>query len=247
MLLYHDLVPWYRLVDPPADHEDEAASYAAALLRAAAPPIETFLELGAGAGHNAFFMKQHFRCTLTDLSSDMQALSRELNQDCEHVVGDMRTLRLGRTFDAVMIHDAIMYMTTLDELRAAVTTAFVHTRPGGAALFAPDCVRETFRDHANLMTADDGPRSLRGVEWAWDPDPADDTFAVEYALLLRDGGLVSSVHDRHCRGVFAREVWTSILDRTGFVLQAIRTADDGTEVFVGRRATEETLGKDGKP
>ncbi len=33
--------------------------------------------------------------------------SRELNPDCEHVLGDMRTLRLGRTFDAVFVHDAV--------------------------------------------------------------------------------------------------------------------------------------------
>ena len=241
MLLYGDLVPWYRLVDPPADHEEEAAGYAAALMRAASPPVETFLELGAGAGHNAFFMKQHFRCTLTDVSADMQALSRELNQDCEHILGDMRTLRLGRTFDAVMIHDAIMYMTTVDDLRAAVTTAFVHTRPGGAALFAPDCLRESFRDRSTLMSADDGARSLRGVEWAWDPDPDDETFLVEYALLLRDGDLVSSVHDRHHEGVFSRRVWTRVLEDAGYnVTYAPRRLEDGTqeEVFVGRKAAE---------
>jgi hypothetical protein len=120
-------------------------------------------------------------------------------------------------------------------------TAFVHTRPGGAALFAPDCVRETFRDHANLMTADDGPRSLRGVEWAWDPDPADDTFTVEYALLLRDGGLVSSVHDRHQEGLFARELWTRLLEGVGFAVDvAPRPLDDDStdEVFVGRRTRD---------
>ena len=150
MLIYGDLVSWYRLVDPTADHEDEATAYLKALDRAATPPAETLLELGAGAGNNAFFLKQRFRCTLTDPSPEMQALSRELNDDCEHLLGDMRTLRLGRTFDTVMIHDAIMYMTTEDDLRAAITTAFVHTRPGGAALVAPDCVREAFHDKRDI-------------------------------------------------------------------------------------------------
>jgi len=28
---------------------------------------------------------------------------------------------------------------------------------------------------------------MRGVEWAWDQDPADTRYLVEYALLLRDG------------------------------------------------------------
>src|SRR4051812_46619548 len=97
--LYDELVPWYRLLDPPEDHRDEAASYQQALERAASPRPETLLDLGAGAGHNAVHMKQRFRCTLTDLSEAMLGLSRALNPECEHVAGDMRTLRLGRTFD----------------------------------------------------------------------------------------------------------------------------------------------------
>lgn len=32
----------------------------------------------------------------------------------------MRTLRLGRTFDAVFAHDVVDYMTTEDDLRQAV-------------------------------------------------------------------------------------------------------------------------------
>ena len=50
----------------------------------------------------------------------------------------MRTLRLQRQFDAVLVHDAVAYMTTRADLAALVAaTAFAHTRPGGAALFAP--------------------------------------------------------------------------------------------------------------
>ena len=48
----------------------------------------------------------------------MLALSATLNPECEHLEGDMRTLRLGRTFDVVFIHDAISYLTTEDDLRA---------------------------------------------------------------------------------------------------------------------------------
>ncbi|HEX6100907.1 MAG TPA: class I SAM-dependent methyltransferase [Thermoanaerobaculia bacterium] len=238
MLLYRELVDWYRLVDPPADHADEAAAYQAALERAAAPRPETLLEIGAGAGHNALHLKRRFRCTLADLSPEMSALSRELNPDCEHVLGDMRTLRLGRTFDAVLLHDAVMYMTSEADLRAAIETAFVHLRPGGAAVFAPDWVRETFREQTNLLEAEDGGRALRGIEWSWDPDPSDDTYIAEYAFLLRDGMDVRSVHDRHVEGVFSRATWMRLLEEAGFrVATFARPLDDETfdEVFVGTR------------
>lgn len=40
-LLYSELVSWYRLVDPTEDHQDEAASYQAALESAASPSPQT--------------------------------------------------------------------------------------------------------------------------------------------------------------------------------------------------------------
>lgn len=237
-LLYGELVSWYRLLDPPEDHLDEAVCYQEAIERAASPGAETLLELGAGAGHNAFHLKRRFRCTLTDVSEPMQSLSRKLNPECEHLAGDMRTLRLGRVFDAVLVHDAVMYMTTEEDLRAAARTAFVHTRPGGAAIFAPDCVRETFQEGTTVHAGDGGARSLRCLEWTWDPDPSDTTFITEYAFLLRQGTEVKAVHDRHIEGVFARATWIHVLTGAGFrVAPKARPLGDGEfdEVFLCRR------------
>jgi hypothetical protein len=237
-MLYRELVPWYRLVDPPADHADEAASYQAALERAASGPAETLLELGAGAGHNASHLKRRFRCTLTDLSEPMLALSRELNPECEHALGDMRTLRLGRTFDAVLVHDAVMYITNEEDLLAAARTAFLHTRPGGAALFAPDYVSETFLEKTDLIAGADGGRALRALEWSWDPDPSDGTFVTEFAFLLRDGGGVTAVHDRHVEGLFPRATWFRVLGGAGYEVETVeRPVGEGEvdEVFLCRR------------
>jgi trans-aconitate methyltransferase len=238
-LLYRELVPWYRLVDPPADHFDEAECYRAALERAASPPAETLLELGAGAGHNALHLKRRFRCTLTDVSEDMLGLSRALNPECEHLVGDMRTLRLNRSFDAVLVHDAVTYMTSEAELAAAARTAFVHTRPGGAALFAPDELRDNFRERTILLEGQEGERALRGLEWTWDPEPSDDTCLAEYALLLREGDRVQAVHDRHLVGLFSRNTWLRILEEAGYRVELTpRPLDEAgqfDEVFLCRR------------
>lgn len=237
-VLYGELTPWYRLLDPPADHREEAEAFTAAFDRVVSPRPETLLELGAGAGHNALHLRERFRCTLTDLSPAMQELSRALNPTCEHHQGDMRTLRLDRTFDAVLVHDAVCYMTSEADLRAAALTAFIHTRPGGAALFAPDCVRETFRDHTEWYTGEDEGRAMRCLEWSWDPDPADDTYTVDYAFLVRDGAGVRAVHDRHVEGLFARATWEATLASVGFTVERTRRPlGDGTfdDVFLCRR------------
>lgn len=236
--LYDALTPWYRLLDPPQDHAEEAAAYRAALERAATPAPETLLELGAGAGHNALHLKERFRCTLTDLSPAMLALSRELNPECEHHEGDMRTLRLGRTFDAVLVHDAVSYMLTEADLTAAIRTAWEHTRPGGAALFAPDFLRETFEESTEVYEAEEGNRALRCLEWGWDPDPSDTQVRVEYAFLLRDGTEVQAVHDRHVEGLFPRGTWMRLLEGVGYRVESTRRPNgDGSfdETFLCRR------------
>jgi hypothetical protein len=54
----------------------------------------------------------------------------------------MRSIRLGGTFDCVLLHDAVNYMKSRGDLTDAIATAFIHTAPGGAALFQPDFVTE---------------------------------------------------------------------------------------------------------
>jgi ubiquinone/menaquinone biosynthesis C-methylase UbiE len=129
---YGDLAPWWPLISAPEEYAEEAA-FAATLLR----PARTVLELGSGGGNNAFHLKAEFDLTLVDLSADMLAVSQTLNPECEHVQGDMRSIRLGRTFDAVFVHDAIEYMTTEEDLRQAVQTVYAHCRPGGVARTLP--------------------------------------------------------------------------------------------------------------
>src|SRR5688572_5543710 len=113
-LLYTDLAGWFHLLTPPAEYAEEAAAYRDALVAAAAVRPRTLLELGSGGGNNAFHLKRDFECTLSDLSAPMLEISRAINPECAHLLADMRTLRLGREFDAVFVHDAVMYLTTED-------------------------------------------------------------------------------------------------------------------------------------
>src|SRR5437879_13038507 len=102
--------------------------------------------------------------TLVDVSPQMLAVSRALNPECDHLQGDIRTLRLGRTFDAVFVHDAVCHMTTESDLRALIQTAFVHCRPGGIALFVADELRETFVPRTDHTAEHSENRSLRYVK-----------------------------------------------------------------------------------
>jgi hypothetical protein len=179
--------------------------------------------------------------TLVDLSPHMLATSRSINPELEHIEGDMRAIRLGREFDAVFVHDAILYMTTEDDLRAAIETAYVHCRPGGVAAFAPE-LKDGFRPSTRHggHDAPDG-RGLRYLEWRWDPDPDDHTYVCDFAYLLREAdGAVRVEHDRHIMGIFSRADWLRLLRDAGFDPQAVafepEEAHPGElEAFVARK------------
>jgi SAM-dependent methyltransferase len=230
MLLYRDLANWWPLLSPPSHYVEEAAELLPLLEPA---PGMSLLELGSGGGSLASHLRGQFTLTLTDLSPGMLAVNRGVNPEAEFTVGDMRTLRLGRLFDRVLIHDAIMYMTSADDLRAALTTARLHLRPGGRVVVLPDCVAETFEPETS-HGGEDGPdgRGLRYLEWSWDPDPDDTTSEVVYALTLRESDRrVRTVQDHHVEGLFPRATWLRVFEEAG--LEARITSDTWRkDVFV---------------
>ena len=239
--LYNELAAWWPLMSAPEDYKEEAAFYGRTLAEACSGPAQTVVELGSGGGNNASHLKSRFTMVLVEPSPGMLQVSRALNPECEHVQGDMRTVRLGRLFDLVFVHDAICYMTTESDVRQAIETAFVHCRPGGAALFAPDHVRENFTPSSDHGGHDNDTHGLRYLEWTWDPDPADSTYLVEYAYLLRTpDGMVRVEHDRHLEGLFSRDVWVRLLKEAGFEPRVVpfdhSELEPGTyEVFVATK------------
>ena len=238
--MYSDLAPWFHLLTHPSDYWDEAAFVTRVVDEVALGEARTLLELGSGGGNNASHLKAHFACTLTDVSPDMLALSRTLNPECEHLEGDMRTLRLGREFDVVFIHDAISYLTTEDDLAAAIETAAVHVRPGGVVILTPDATTEIFRPRTDHGGHDDvDGRSLRYVEWV---HPATgSTYAVDYLIVARGpGDDVRVVHDRHTLGVFPRATWERLVGEAGLELVDTTVANPyelEQAAFVARRRT----------
>lgn len=147
----------------------------------------------------------------------------------------MRTVRLHRTFDAVFIHDAIDYMTTLTDLRQAMETAFVHCKPGGVALFVPDHLRDTFEPSTDHGGSEGDSRALRYLEWTHDPDPNDTTYTTDYVYMLRDGEQPLHIeHEQHICGLFPRADWLRLLAETGFAASIVPDNYD-RELFVARR------------
>jgi SAM-dependent methyltransferase len=238
--MYGDLAPWWPLLSAPESYGEEAGIFLDALSRALGRSPATLLELGSGGGNNASHMKRGRRLTLVDRSPGMLRVSRRLNPGCEHREGDMRTVRLGRVFDAVFVHDAAAYLGTAADVRAAARTAAAHLDPGGAALLVPDWTRESFREGVSCGGHDGGGRSLRYL--AWTRADGRSAYATEYAFLLRGrGGPTRAVAETHRHGLFPRALWLGALREAGFRARALPfrhstfPRGDRREMFLGVR------------
>jgi SAM-dependent methyltransferase len=229
--LYDDIAGWWTVISPPAEYAEEATLYVDMIRAPARRPVRAVLELGSGGGNNASHMKRAFDMTLVEPSDRMRENSRRLNPECEHLPGDMRHVRLRRTFDAVFLHDAVMYMATEDDLRAALETVAVHLEPGGVALVAPDATRETFSEATEHGGGEDEQgRQARYLEWTLPPEPGGTTYTVHYAFMLRDvDGTVRVVHDVHREGVFPRATWLRLFQEFGLAAELVERTIEGRD------------------
>ena len=133
---------YYDLLYADKDYGAEAA-YVARTLRSAAARTRTVLELGSGTGrHGRLLASLGFEVHGVERSADMaaqgaRACAQSVNGGsfaCE--VGDLRTFRADRRFDAVIsLFHVISYQTSEADLTAAFRTAANHLRGGGVFLF----------------------------------------------------------------------------------------------------------------
>lgn len=98
----------------------------------------TLLDVACGTGTHAGFLSQYYEVTGTDLSNRMLKVARKKHPEIQFLVGDMRSLHLGRKFDAVTcLFSAIGYMKTKADLRKAVKSMSSHLLAGGVLLVEP--------------------------------------------------------------------------------------------------------------
>ena len=236
--LYSELASWWPLLVDRNHCSDQSALYTALMDQALGRRAMDILELGSGSGALASHFEPDRQVVLTDISTEMLSVSERNNPDKTHVQCDMRTVRLPQQFDAVLLHDAVMYITSPVDLVKVCKTAAAHLKPHGVFLVLPDVVKEDFKE----MTVNGGSLGQPGaqlMEWHWDPNPYDHTFQIDMTLLLKDkDGVMESIHEQHQLALFDRRTYVLSLREAGFTMVPDLIWDEHLtpEVFCGRKS-----------
>lgn len=244
-LAYNELAWTEDLLADPSDYESEAGGYVDLIKGTAFHAPGTLLHLGCGAGGYDAVFKRHFAVTGVDISRGMLDKARLRHPDVEYIEGDMRSVRLGREFDAVAIPDGIDYMASLSELRMAVGTAVAHLKPGGVLLVTGK-TREIFSDNNFAYTGGQGDLHVTLLENNHINRHCPDTYEAALVYLIRHRGELTIHTECHVLGLFSQEAWARVFTDAGLTMQ--ETDLDGTydkyllgggkyplKIFIGRK------------
>ncbi|HET9957131.1 MAG TPA: class I SAM-dependent methyltransferase [Polyangiaceae bacterium] len=135
---------YYNLLYRDKDYAGEA-DYIRSLIEKYRPGAKTVLDLGCGTGRHAQLLAGHgYELVGVDRSTEMLNVARQNASAAggaartEFLEGDVRSVRLGRTFDVVVsLFHVMSYQNSNADLRAALATMRTHLAPGGLFIF--DC------------------------------------------------------------------------------------------------------------
>jgi len=233
--LYYELAHLWPLLSPPQDYAAEAAFIDQLLEQRLGPAPagrrQSILELGGGGGHLLGHLTERFDAAAVDLSQPMLDACQRMNPTVQTHLGDMRIVRLGRSFHAVLAHDAADYMVTEQDLCALCTTASAHLEPGGLLLVGPTYVQESFIDHEAVRDFQtDGDTELAYVSYVHRPHRSSATFERVVVILIRQRGRLCIEEDRATCGLFSTCTWLRVMGEAGFEAQTLAFTQDGLPV-----------------
>ena len=208
-IAYNQLAWTDTILARPEDFEEETTTYINLIKSKLSASSPTMLHLGCGAGGHDCHFKQHFSVTGVDLSEGMLEIARKRNPEVIYLHGDMRTVNLDKKFDVVAIPDSIMYMTTLEDLSAAVSNAAAHLKRNGVLLVVAH-TKEEFRNNNFAYTGETDNTHVTVLEN--NHIVSDNTYEATIVYLIRRDGRLEIHHEVHTLGLFSYDEWMGLFD-----------------------------------
>lgn len=243
---YNDLAWTEDWLVNPTDYEEEVMAYVDLVKRSAKEPLHTLLHLGSGAGGHDYILKRHFAVTGVDISPGMLNKARTAHPDIEYLEGDMRTLRLNRQFDAVIIPDSIDYMAFQEDLQQAIQTAVTHLKTGGVLLLVAK-TEEAFQNNNFAYSGEKDGIHVTLLENNYINPLRPNTYEATFVYLVRQKGELTIHTEQQVLGLFSQATWDEVFKNAGITMRKASLdgiydsylLNDGEyplSVFVGQKA-----------
>lgn len=215
--LYNDLSYIWPIISPPHEYSVEAWNITEIIHQNIDLGRPSLLELGCGGGHILSHLTKTFACTAVDISEPMLNLSQNLNPSVPHHLDDMRSVALEQTFDVILIHDAINYMLSEQDLKSTFCTAIKHLNPAGILILAPDWFSDTFNPPITMhWTKTTASGHITFIEYLDDADKTDTTIESLFLYIINNHGDIQIEQDKHITGIFPQQTWIALLKEIGF-------------------------------
>lgn len=215
---YNDLAWTEDFLADPAEYEDEVKQYIELINKISKESVNTVLHLGCGAGGHDLHFKKEYKVTGVDISIGMLNKAKEKNPEIEYFEGDMRSIRLNRQFDCVVIPDSIDHMVTLDDLKQAIETSAIHLKPGGVLMIVAT-TSETFQNNNFAYTGEKGDTHVTLIENNYINPYIPNIYEVTMLFLIRQKGKLSKHIEEFKAGLFQKEMWDDVLKNFGFITE----------------------------
>ena len=207
---YSELAWTEPIIASPEEYAEETEQFSKVIKENLKVDPKTLLHLSCGTGGNEYTFKKHFKVTGVDISEGMLEIARNCNPEVLYLYGDMRTIKLGKCFDAITIPDFIGYMTTVDDLRSAIITAHNHLKPGGVLLIVAN-IAEKFIQNNFVYTGSKGDIEITIFENNYIPDPTGTTYEATVIYLIRHKGKLEIHSECLMIGLFKLNTWLDLL------------------------------------
>jgi SAM-dependent methyltransferase len=202
-----------------------------------AKPVRAVLDLGCGTGAHAVRLAQRgYDVVGVDMSEAMLDAARRRANDAgssrpTFVRGDIRTLRLDSTFDAVICMFAVLgYQTSDADVADALNTVRVHLRPAGSFTFdvwyGPAVEATGPSERVKVVQIPGGELERRASAVL---DSNAHLCTVSYRLVSRKAGLADEVtNEVHRMRYFYKDELGQRLLSAGLSLESLTPFPDAT-------------------
>ncbi|HVU78459.1 MAG TPA: class I SAM-dependent methyltransferase [Gaiellaceae bacterium] len=226
-----------ELYDLEYEFKDYAAECAAIarLVRERKPDARTLLDVACGTGKHLELLRDDFECEGVDLDEGLLELARKRLPGLPLHRGDMRTLDLGRTFDAVTcLFSSIGFVGSSEGLSAAAQAFARHVSPGGVLLVEPWITPDAWipnRPHALAGNGDGiafGRVTISGLR-----DERISTTEMHFTVATPAG--FEHFVDRHELYLFTHDEMRAAFEGAGFAVEHDEEGLMGRGLWIGVR------------